>query len=272
MTAPPAWDRRTCVRGRRGGDAGHQDLRAADAAGGERQGKGWCWSATTRQLASIERGGMFTAVKEQHGSAVISKVRRQEADWQRAALGGFCQMGRSPRACAPMPSMTCLVWSDSLDEARTRLLSDWDWDSRERPAVNRFVYASTNAEVNRLNQDIREIRKRRGEVGEGLTVETTRGRVRIRGGGPACSSSPMTARAGFYNGTLGTVDVGRRPCPLPSRPITAGRCGVDTAEFKQFGLGYAGTVYRGQGEDPDRGLRALRQRLQLECPHRLLSA
>ncbi len=151
-----------------------------------------------RQLASVERGGMFTAVKEQHGSAVIAKVRRQEADWQRTASEDFAK-GRVADGLRAYAEHDCLVWSDSLDEARTRLLSDWDWDSRERPEVNRFVYASTNAEVNRLNQDIRDIRKRRGEVGEGLTVETTRGSS-SSGWATGCSSSPMTARPASTTG------------------------------------------------------------------------
>jgi len=38
-----------------------------------------------RQLASIERGGLFTELKQRHGAAEISEVVRQRSDWQRQA-------------------------------------------------------------------------------------------------------------------------------------------------------------------------------------------
>ena len=38
-----------------------------------------------RQLASIERGGLFTELKAAHGSAEITEVTRQRVDWQRQA-------------------------------------------------------------------------------------------------------------------------------------------------------------------------------------------
>ena len=198
-----------------------------------------------RQLASVERGGMFSAVKEQHGSAVISKVRRQADDWQRAASEDFAG-GRVAEGLRAYAEHDCLVWTDSLDEARTRLLSDWDWDSREWPAVNRFVYASTNAEVNRLNQDIRDIRRRRGEVEEAAPVETTRGAFAI-GVGDRLQFFGNDRKAGFYNGTLGTVTT-REGTAFAVETDSGRTVRFDSAEFKQFGLGYAGTVYRGQGK------------------------
>ena len=38
-----------------------------------------------RQLASIERGGLFTELKARHGAAEITEVTRQQVDWQRQA-------------------------------------------------------------------------------------------------------------------------------------------------------------------------------------------
>src|SRR5450432_4120550 len=36
-----------------------------------------------RQLASIERGGLFGELKKAHGSSEITEVTRQRIDWQR---------------------------------------------------------------------------------------------------------------------------------------------------------------------------------------------
>jgi ATP-dependent exoDNAse (exonuclease V) alpha subunit len=38
-----------------------------------------------RQQASIERGGLFTELKQRHDTAEISTVTRQRVDWQRQA-------------------------------------------------------------------------------------------------------------------------------------------------------------------------------------------
>ena len=38
-----------------------------------------------RQLASIERGGLFTELRQRHGAAEITEVTRQRSDWQRQA-------------------------------------------------------------------------------------------------------------------------------------------------------------------------------------------
>ena len=38
-----------------------------------------------RQLANIERGGLFTEMRQQHGAAEITEIPRQRIDWQRTA-------------------------------------------------------------------------------------------------------------------------------------------------------------------------------------------
>ena len=38
-----------------------------------------------RQLATIERGGLFAELRQRHGSAEITEITRQTVDWQRQA-------------------------------------------------------------------------------------------------------------------------------------------------------------------------------------------
>jgi ATP-dependent exoDNAse (exonuclease V) alpha subunit len=38
-----------------------------------------------RQLATIERGGLFSELKQRHGAAEITEVTRQRVDWHRQA-------------------------------------------------------------------------------------------------------------------------------------------------------------------------------------------
>lgn len=198
-----------------------------------------------RQLASVERGGMFSEIKERHGSAVIRSVRRQGEDWQRQASQDFAE-GRIAEGLRAYAEHGSVHWSADIDESRARLLSDWDQDSRERPEANRFVYASTNREVNRLNRAIRDIRVRRGEVEPGIEVETVRGRLEV-GVGDRIQFHGNDRRAGIYNGALGTVEQ-IAGTEIVARTDAGREVRFDAASFDQFGLGYAGTVYRGQGK------------------------
>ena len=240
----PAWDRRTAVivdeaamldtntyarMMRRAAETGAKVILAGD----------------DRQLSSVERGGMFTALKERHGSAVISKVRRQEADWQRTASEDFSE-GRMAEGLRAYAEHGHVHWSAAIDESRTRLLSDWDQDSREKPSINRFVYAGTNAEVNQLNREIRSIRVNRKEVLDELEVETVRGKLMI-GAGDRIQFHGNDRKAGIYNGSLATIERIRGTSVL-ARTDTGRIVAFDTGSFREFALGYAGTVYRGQGK------------------------
>ena len=198
-----------------------------------------------RQLTSVERGGMFTALKQKHGSVVISRVRRQEQEWQREASEDFAQ-GRVAEGLRAYAERGHVHWSADLEESRARLLSDWDQDSRKRPTANRFVYASTNAEVNRQNQSIQAIRAARKEIKGALKVDSIKGPITI-GIGDRIQFHGNDRKAGIYNGSLATIENIRRNI-VTARTDTGREVRFDAREFRQFGLGYAGTVYRGQGK------------------------
>ena len=117
-----------------------------------------------RQLASIERGGLFSELRQRHGSAEISEITRQRADWQRhrrarsgrgAVRGcrGGVRPGRGdhldagPRGCAGPP------WSRA-----------WKRDTATEPDATRFVFAYTNVDVDALNAELRQVRRDRGEL------------------------------------------------------------------------------------------------------------
>jgi hypothetical protein len=173
--------------------------------------------ATTGSRAASQRGGVFTELKQQYGSVVISKVRRQQADLQREASEDFAQ-SRMAEGLRAYVEHDHLHWSAELKESRDRLLSDWDQDSRERPDVNRFVYASTNAEVNWINRAIRDIRLERGEVKNELEVDTVKGKLAIGVGerihfhGNDRDRASSTASTAPSSGSMG----GRSP----SKPTT----------------------------------------------------
>ena len=64
----------------------HLDLRGELLAAARASGAKVVLAGDDRQLASIERGGLFTELKARHGAAEIVQVTRQRVDWQRGAV------------------------------------------------------------------------------------------------------------------------------------------------------------------------------------------
>jgi Ti-type conjugative transfer relaxase TraA len=215
------------------------------------------------QLSSIMRGGMFAALREQHGAAVLSEVVRvKDADQARA----FNQMheGQFRAALATFEEQGRISWGDTQDEARAALVAKWAADTAARPEATRFVFAYTNAEVHALNADLRAIRKDRGELGEETRLATKDGpadfapgdRVQFTG-----SAWNRAARdAGLANGNVGTIraiEGERVTVALDGKPgserVVSFTVGEDqrAGQFNALRHGYAGTIYKGQGRTVD---------------------
>ena len=93
-----SWDRRTVVVV---DEAAMLDSRVTGEvlAKAKRAGVKVILSGDDRQLASIERGGLFTELRKQHGAAEITEVTRQKVDWQREAARDLAE-GRFDSAVA----------------------------------------------------------------------------------------------------------------------------------------------------------------------------
>ncbi len=100
--------------------------------------------------------------------------------------------------------------------------------------------------MNRLNRAIHDIRLARGEVANELEVDTVKGKLAI-GAGERIQFHGNDRGKGIYNGSLGTV-TGVADRLVTVRTDTGRDVQFDADTFREFGLGYAGTVYRGQGK------------------------
>ena len=200
-----------------------------------------------RQLASIERGGIFTDIREQIGSTTLTTVRRQHQDWARQASHDFAE-GRFKEGLEAYEAHDLIHWQDDLEGARAALLARWQADT-EADRGTRFVFAYTNEEVRRLNDDMQAIEIARGRVKDCITLETERGTVAV-GVGDRVAFRGTWKPKGIYAGALGVVEaISGDQMTVRSdrgRSIT-----FDTREFTNIDLGYAGTIYRGQGKTLD---------------------
>jgi hypothetical protein len=203
-----------------------------------------------RQLSSIDRGGMFGALKDRHGAAALSQVKRQHKVDERRAAEMMAE-GNFHDALGIYQQKGAIHWTRTQGEARAALVHRWAQDSVLSPDKTRFVFAYTNDDVAAINAALRGVRQARSELGEDHQLDTAHGRLAFAVG-DRIQFTGNDKRAGIVNGAAGriekidgtaiTVLIDGRKAPL----IT-----FDASAFGQFRHGYAGTVYKGQGKTLD---------------------
>jgi AAA domain/Relaxase/Mobilisation nuclease domain len=205
-----------------------------------------------RQLASIQRGGLFADIRDEFGSAELRDVRRQKEIWARNASRAFAE-GRFREGLELLDSRGQIHFAHDLDTARAELIQAWKQDTVAQRG-NRFVFAYTNSEVNALNCAIQDVEIGHGRVTGLQEVRTDRGRLKL-GEGDRILLHGTDKAAKLFNGAAGTVDriemQGDGHAIIVAHTDKGRRFAIDTRSFDQFGLGYAGTIYKGQGKTLD---------------------
>jgi hypothetical protein len=203
-----------------------------------------------RQLSSIDRGGMFGALKDQHGAAALSEITRQYKQDERRAASMMAE-GNFHDAIAIYEQKGAICWSRTQEESRTQLVGRWTAETEVAPEKSRFVFAYTNADVDLINQDIREVQRYRGVLGKDHVFETDHG-ARAFATGDRLQFTATDKKHGVFNGAAGHITA------IEGNAITVQLDGkqakhltFDAGEFKGFRHGYAGTVYKGQGRTLD---------------------
>ena len=203
-----------------------------------------------RQLSSIDAGGMFAVLKDRHGAAVLSEVKRQyKADERRAsemmAEGNFdaalahlrpqgrdpldAHTGRGPRRAGRE------MGAGHGGRARQIPLCVRLHQSGRRPVECRACAPSGRSAAS-WNGKITPSRRRTAN----LNLAPATG-----------SNSPApTGGSAVENGVTGTIEAidGTHLAVRLSRPRGQDVINFDAANFDHFRHGYAGTVWKGQGD------------------------
>jgi hypothetical protein len=157
-----------------------------------------------RQLAPIDAGGGFRALRLRLGASELVENRRQHQAWEREALE-LVRSGLVEEAVAAYQAHDRVVAADSKPAATLALLQDW-WAAYDRaecdPAEEVVVLAARRAEVDRLNTACQELLAVRGRLGaERLQVEDRQLAVGDR---VVCGRNAI-AELGVANGSRGVV-------------------------------------------------------------------
>jgi len=156
-----------------------------------------------RQLAPIDAGGGFRALRLRLGASELTENRRQHQAWEREALE-LVRSGLVEEAVAAYQAHERVVAADSKPAATLALLQDWwaAYQAAERDPSQVIVLAARRTEVDRLNTACQELLATHGRLGaERLQVEDRQLAVGDR---VVCGHNAI-ADLGVANGSRGTV-------------------------------------------------------------------
>jgi hypothetical protein len=218
-----------------------------------------------RQLAAIDAGGGFRALRLRVGASELTENRRQHQAWEREALD-LIRSGLVEEAVGAYRAHDRVVAADSKPAATLALLQDWwtAWQQADQdPSQQVVVLAARRAEVDRLNTACQELLAACGRFGpERLQVEDRHLAVGDR---VVCGHNAI-AGLGVANGTRGTItalDPQARTLTLrldgsDGQKITLPRSYLDGRgrgeRNRRVDLAYATTGHRAQGLTRGRAL------------------
>jgi conjugative relaxase-like TrwC/TraI family protein len=218
-----------------------------------------------RQLAAIDAGGGFRALRLRLGASELTENRRQHQAWEREALE-IVRSGLVEEAVAAYRAHDQVVAADSKPAATLALLQDWwtAWQQADQdPTQEVIVLAARRAEVDRLNTACQELLAAQGRLGaERLQVEDWQLAVGDR---VVCGKNAI-AELGVANGSRGTITA----LNPQARTLTVRLDGTDGQEItlprsyldgrgrgernRRVDLAYATTGHRAQGLTRGRAL------------------
>jgi ATP-dependent exoDNAse (exonuclease V) alpha subunit len=218
-----------------------------------------------RQLAPIDAGGGFRALRLRLGASELTENRRQHQAGEREALD-LIRSGLVDDAVAAYRAHDRVVAADSKPAATLALLQDWwaAWqEAEEDSAWEVIVLAARRAEVDRLNTACQELLAARGRLGgERLQVED----LKLAVGDRVVCGHNAIGELGVANGSRGVVtalDPQARILTIrldgpDSREVTLPRSYLDgrgTSERnRRVDLAYVTTGHRAQGLTRGRAL------------------
>lgn len=192
-----------------------------------------------RQFASVEAGGMFAEFVRCCGGPELKTVYRQRDRWQAEASENLAA-GEIAKALRAYHAAGRVVFVDTIEEARARAAADGA----------DFIYASTNREVEALNLAI-QARRRGGRIPTDCTrVTTCRGEFTISAG-ERVQFYATDHKLGCVTSEFGTV-IAATPAQITIQKDDGAIVTFNPRTFDKWGLGYAGTAYKGQGKTQER--------------------
>ncbi|WP_109234597.1 AAA family ATPase [Orientia tsutsugamushi] len=195
-----------------------------------------------KQLASIERGGMFEMLSNNFGSHVLIDIRRQSENWSREAATKFAE-SNILSGITLLRQNKCVKFDNTLQDSMSKLI--YNWSLSKFKLHEKLVITVRNKDVDILNSSIRSLLKANGTLqgteyrrsiagrkesymaGDRIVFQTSDKDLQIQ------NSEFATLTSVNKNEFVAKTDAGKEVSFDPTRI--------------QFKHGYASTVYKVQG-------------------------
>ncbi|WP_114912742.1 Ti-type conjugative transfer relaxase TraA [Acidibrevibacterium fodinaquatile] len=233
------------------GMVGSRDL-AAVLAAVQAAGAKLVLVGDAEQLQPIAAGAPFRAIVERVGAEALTVVRRQKQDWQRQATAELAT-GQTRAALARYQEKGMVLASIKAEEAKIRLIIDWQAGRRRDPAASRIILAHRRADVRDLNDRARAVRRERGELGPDVMLPTRDGKKPFAAG-ERIYFLRNERSLGVKNGTLGTlvaIEGAGAGTHLKVRLDSGREVVFALKDYDALDHGYAATMHKAQGVTVD---------------------
>lgn len=226
------------------------------------------------QLQSIDAGGMFGYYGALAKAERLTTITRQRKEWDRKAAMDFAE-GRFFEGLLKYKKHAPdhVTAASNEDLAMKCLVNDWlaDTTSLNAKREKRFIFAYTNDQVNELNKMVHQ-----AEIESGIIDPSTLQRFlcarykqdqetgkREKDGTRSVTLGvnsriqfrQTNKKLGLFNGSMGKVtginDDGLITVLLDKKGPRGKIVSFNLNDYSDFDLGYAGTIYKGQGKTFD---------------------
>ena len=207
-------------------------------------------SGDEKQLASVQRGGMFEVFAQVYGSSSILNIQRQNDAWGRAVAMAFSN-GEVSTGVSILQAQNKLVEHRNKEQSMQSLLADWSKSFDK--ITDRLIIAVKNSDVAALNHGARQYLKLEGilsdeEIAVGCGLYMKGDRILIK---------ETNKDLGLVNGDFATIIhaskerfvISLEDVKDESDKLNDNSKIVEFApsEYRGFRHGYATTVFKAQG-------------------------
>ena len=202
-------------------------------------------SGDERQLASVQRGGMFEIFADKYGSSTILDIKRQVTSWGKSVAMAFSE-GNIRSGISILSQENRIKWQTDSTESMQALLADWH--NSGEILSDRLILAVKNKDVAALNHGARQYLKAEGKL-TGTEVEVG-GNHYMKG--DRILIQKTNKELGVINGDLGEIlEVSKDRFVISMQNtdnvMNAKIIEFNPSEYSEFRHGYATTVFKAQG-------------------------
>lgn len=223
-------------------------LREADSAGAK-----VVWAGDSKQLEAINAGAAHRTVTDAVVASELTAVQRQKEQWQKDASYELAR-GDFKAGLDAYKDRGFVHMAETQDGARAAMVKQYMADrgslNSSGEVANQAITTHRNVDVKAINDDIRAAIKERGELADGIKVQTGKGE-REFATGDRLLFLKNDRELGVKNGSLGTIE--RAESGAMSVKLDSGASvQFDPAKYRNFDHGYAFTIHKTQGASVDK--------------------